>query len=103
MLLVTSPHKLYPGYFWRAPLAGRSVTDVTHGPHRLAHYLAQGTAIDATTAAVRESCEKDARWKSPKTGLSHLAWKSRQRRGIPTLPQLRRLRVINLSPTFHVE
>src|SRR5215470_14689581 len=45
-----------------------------------------------------KSCGKDARWKSPKNGLSHLAWKSRQLRGIPTFPQLRRLREINLKP-----
>src|SRR5215470_1120292 len=45
-----------------------------------------------------KSCGKDARWKSPKNGLSHLAWKSRQLRGIPTFPQLRLLREINLKP-----
>src|SRR5262250_626794 len=35
----------------------------------------------------RDGCGKAARWKSPKEGLSHLAWKSRQKRGIPTFPQ----------------
>jgi hypothetical protein len=30
--------------------------------------------------------EKDARWKSPKAGLSHRAWKSSKRRWIPTFP-----------------
>src|SRR5215472_7686550 len=49
-------------------------------------------------SARAKSCGKDARWKSPKNGLSHLAWKSRQLRGIPTFPQLRRLREINLKP-----
>jgi hypothetical protein len=33
-----------------------------------------------------------------KSKLFHLAWKSRQRRGIPTFPQLRRLRLINPKP-----
>src|SRR5215472_19080047 len=49
-------------------------------------------------SARAKSCGKDARWKSPKNGLSHLAWKSRQLHGIPTFPQLRRLREINLKP-----
>src|SRR5579872_5626566 len=35
------------------------------------------------------------------SGLSHRAWKSRTRRGIPTSPQPRR-RVINLNRTFHL-
>ena len=40
----------------------------------------------------RDGCGKAARRKSPKEGLSPLAWKSRKRRGIPTFPQpLRRL------------
>jgi len=30
--------------------------------------------------------EKDARWKSPKAGLSHRAWESSKRRWIPTFP-----------------
>src|SRR5262244_3684712 len=42
--------------------------------------------------ARRDGCAKAARRKSPKEGLSPLAWKSRKRRGIPTFPQpLRRL------------
>src|SRR5262249_23410705 len=42
--------------------------------------------------ARRDGCGKAARRKSPKEGLSPLAWKSRKRRGIPTFPQpLRRL------------
>ena len=48
---------------WRATLAGCSVTvhqhldgtiSLTHGPQRLGHYTAQGTAIDATQTAARE-------------------------------------------------
>ena len=37
--------------------------------------------------ARRNGCGKAAQWKSPKSGLSHCAWKSRKRRGIPTFPQ----------------
>lgn len=32
----------------------------------------------------------------------HSAWKSRNVGGIPTFPQLRRRRVINLNRTFHL-
>lgn len=48
---------------WRATLAGCSVTvhqhldgtiSLTHGPQRLGHYSAQGTAIDSTQTAARE-------------------------------------------------
>src|SRR5262250_25059 len=51
--------------------------------------------------ARRHDCGKNARWKSPKNGLSPRAWKSRKRRGIPTFPQpLRRLLgyIFNVSP-----
>jgi transposase len=52
---------------WRATLAGCSVTvhqhldgtiSLTHGPHRLGHYTAQGTAINATQTAAREKLWK---------------------------------------------
>jgi hypothetical protein len=52
---------------WRATLAGCSVTahqhldgsiSLTHGPHRLRHYTAQGAAIDATQKAAREKLWK---------------------------------------------
>ena len=47
-------------------------------------------------------CGRDARCKGPKAGLSHLAWKSRKERRIPTFPQARRRRrysayIINVS------
>src|SRR5436853_7371318 len=45
----------------------------------------------------------DGLWKSrevekSKTRLSHLAWKSRKRRGIPTFPQPRLPLVVSLKP-----
>src|SRR5215468_9422567 len=52
---------------WRATLAGCSVTvhqhldgtlSLTHGPHRLGHYTAQGVAIEATQTAAREKLWK---------------------------------------------
>jgi transposase len=52
---------------WRATLAGCSVTvhqhldgsiSLTHGPHRLARYTAQGTTIDATQTAARKKLWK---------------------------------------------
>jgi transposase len=52
---------------WRATLAGCTVMvhqhldgtiSLTHGPHRLGHYNAQGTAIDATQTAAREKLWK---------------------------------------------
>jgi transposase len=52
---------------WRATLAGCSVTvhqhldgtiSLTHGPQRLGHYTAQGTAIDRTQTAAREKLWK---------------------------------------------
>jgi hypothetical protein len=35
---------------------------------------------------VKRAVEDAAPWKSPKAGLSHLAWKSRKRGGISTSP-----------------
>ena len=52
---------------WRATLAGCQVVvhqhldgtlSLTHGPHRLGHYTAQGAAIDATQTAAREKLWK---------------------------------------------
>jgi transposase len=52
---------------WRATLAGCSVTvhqhldgtlTLTHGPHRLGHYTAQGVAIESTQTAARGAVEK---------------------------------------------
>ena len=87
---------------WRGTLAGCNVMvhqhldgtiSLTHGPHRLGRYSAQGVALNANKNAAAQRCGKDAPWKSPKTDFSHRAWKSRQARGIPTFPQRRRLRV----------
>jgi hypothetical protein len=48
----------------------------------------------------RKKRRRDGLWKSrevekSKSRLSHLAWKSRKKRGITTFPQPRRLREIN--------
>src|SRR5215472_17819278 len=58
----------------------------------------------------RYKTQKSARaglWKrreveKSKSRLSHLAWKSRKVRGIPTFPQPRRLLAINRNRTFHL-
>src|ERR671925_1077086 len=58
--------QIEPVHF-RATLAGCSVVlhqhldgtlSITHGPHRLGHYTAQGTAITATKMAARRAVEK---------------------------------------------
>jgi transposase len=60
---------------WRATLAGCSVTvhqhldgtiSLTHGPHPLGHYTAQGMAIEATKMAARPAVEKTRRGKVQK-------------------------------------
>ena len=60
---------------WRATLTGCSVTvhqhldgtiSLTHGPHRLGHYTAQGVAIAATQTAARPAVEKTRRGKVKK-------------------------------------
>ena len=57
---------------WRATLTGCSVTvhqhldgtiSLTHGPHRLGHYTAQGVALEATPTAARPAVEKTRRGK----------------------------------------
>ena len=81
---------------WRATLAGCSVTvhqhldgtiSLTHGPHRLGRYTALGLAITSTKTAAPPQWKRRSVEKS-KSRLSHLAWKSRKRRGIPTFPRL---------------
>ena len=58
---------------WRATLAGCQVTvhqhldgtlSITHGPHLLGRYTAQGAAQLARQNAGATGCGKDARWKS---------------------------------------
>src|SRR2546428_5622263 len=87
---------------WRASLAGCTVTvhqhldgsySLTHGPHRLGRYSARARPWQTTKRSA------DGLWKrreveKSKTRLSHLAWKSRKRRWIPTFPQPRLLLVI---------
>ncbi len=72
---------------WRATLAGCQVTvhqhldgtiSLTHGPHLLGRYTAEGVAQGATKMPARRA---------------HPAWKSRKVRGIPTFPQPRLLLV----------
>ena len=61
--------------FWRATLAGCAVTvhqhldatlSITHGPHVLGRYTAEGAAQVTTKNGVATGCGKDARWKSHK-------------------------------------
>jgi len=84
---------------WRGTLAGCDVMvhqhldgtiSLTHGPHRLGCYSAQGAAITSTQNAAANAVAKTLRGKVPKTTF-HRAWKSRKVRGIPTFPQPRRL------------
>jgi hypothetical protein len=81
---------------WRATLAGCNVTlhqhlggtlSLTYRPHRLGRYTAQGVAVSSTSKTMQAAVEKSA------NRLFHPAWKSRSRRGIPTFPPLRRLRL----------
>ena len=64
---------------WRGTLAGCNVMvhqhldgtiSLTHGPHRLGRYSAQGVALTSTQNAAAKRCGKDAPWKSPKTDFS---------------------------------
>src|SRR5271169_3974247 len=83
---------------WRASLAGCTVTvhqhldgtiSLTHGPHRLGRYSAEGAAQSDHKMRRGRAVEKPRGGKS-KTRLSHPAWKSRKNRGIPTFPPPRR-------------
>ena len=64
---------------WRGTLAGCNVMvhqhldgtiSLTHGPHRLGRYSAQGVAITSTQNAAAKRCGKDAPWKSQKHDFS---------------------------------
>ena len=64
---------------WRGTLAGCNVMvhqhldgtiSLTHGPHRLGRYDAQGVALTANKNVGGQRCGKDAPWKSPKTDFS---------------------------------
>jgi hypothetical protein len=88
---------------WRATLAGCQVTvhqhldstlSLTHGPHVLGRFNAQGEALAQAITPARRAVEKTRDGKVKKR-LSHPAWKSRKPRGIPTFPQPRRLRESN--------
>jgi hypothetical protein len=76
-----------------ASLAAGSVRAVPeHRPEAGERLRLGQSAIESETRkhGRRQDCGKAARWKSPKSGLSPRAWKSRKRRGIPTFPQSRR-------------
>ena len=84
---------------WRGTLAGCTVTvhqhldgtiSLTHGPHRLGRYSAQGVALTSTQNAAAETLWKRRAVEKSKNRLFPRAWKSRQLRGIPTFPQPRR-------------
>ena len=99
---------------WRGTLAGCNVMvhqhldgtmSLSHGPHRLGRYTAQGAAITSTQNAAETLWKRCSVEKSEKR-LFHLAWKSRPERGIPTFPQRRRLRIYaqpkTQNRTFHL-
>ena len=48
--------------------------------------LEEQLECEIETDGAPKGVEKDARWKSPKAGLSHRAWKSSKGRWIPTFP-----------------
>ena len=86
---------------WRGTLAGCNVTvhqhldgtfSLTHGPHRLGRYSAQGALLTENKTPRGRAVEKP-RGGKVQNRLSHRAWKSRKHRGIPTFPQPRRLLV----------
>jgi len=60
---------------------------ITHGPQRLGHYSADAVSLDNNKIGAPRAVEKT---------------KSRKQRGIPTFPQLRRLREITHNRTFHL-
>src|SRR5229473_3591349 len=62
--------------------------------------IQRGRKVAAAQNGGATGCGKDAGWKKSKNRLSHPAWKSRKRRGIPTFPQPRR-RLVNLK-TGHI-
>src|SRR6516162_7585906 len=66
-----------------------------------------GTTLGKEWRSKQRKWRRDQLWKrraveKSKTRLFHRTWKSRKVRGIPTFPQLRRLREINLNRTFHL-
>ena len=87
---------------WRGTLAGCSVTvhqhldgtlSLPHGPHGWADTTHKGSH-SATTKCGANGLWKRRELEKSKTRLSHLAWKSRQKRGIPTFPPPRRLLLV---------
>jgi hypothetical protein len=76
---------------WRGTLAGCNVMvhqhldgtiSLTHGPHRLGRYSAQGVAITSTQRR-GQPCGKDAPWKSPKADFSTALGNPANRAGFP--------------------
>src|SRR5215470_4940054 len=66
-----------------------------------------GTTVQKEGLCRKRKSAREGLWKrrkaeKSKNRLSRLAWKSRKRCGIPTFPQPRRLREINLNRTFHL-
>jgi transposase len=84
---------------WRATLAGCQVTvhqhldgtlSITHGPHLLGRYTAEGALQTSSKTSARRAVEKPRGGKVQKP-IFDLVWKSRTPRGIPTFPQPRLL------------
>jgi len=87
---------------WRATLAGCQVMvhqhldgtlSLTHGPHLLGRYTAEGAAQGAKKMPARWAVEKPRGGKVINLTFPPRAWKSRKLRGIPTFPQPRLLLV----------
>ena len=95
---------------WRGTLAGCNVIVHQHLDGTLSMTLRARTAGPLHRPGYSDRRRDAAKklWKSrsvekSKNRLSHLAWKSRKQRGIPTFPQPRRRRSIeNINRTFHV-
>ena len=95
---------------WKATLAGCQVTvhqhldgtlSLTHGPHRLGCFNAQGEALAQAIAPARRAVEKTRGGKVKNTTFPPRL-EIPQTRGIPTFPQPRRRLVNLLNRTYHV-
>jgi hypothetical protein len=77
---------------WRATLAGCTVTvhqhldgtfTITHGPHRLGRYSAEGVSLENEKIGARGAVEKDARRKSQKNDFPSLLGNPANTAGFP--------------------
>ena len=96
---------------WRASLAGCTVTvhqhldgsiSLTHGPHRLGRYSAQGETWAADKKPARRAVEKTLRWKSPKTDFPTALGNPAKTAGFPLSHSPDCCWFINSNRTCHV-